>query len=305
MKIGEFFSSLLPTMYKRDLVDEVYRVKEDLIKNCIPIYDDAIETFKSSELDISNSKNFKLIPSFNALVKNRPGNIIVTIDNALKVAVKICDDLKPYIEKNFQDLTVKSGMSYRKAQIIQFLTSLKFCADFSKDLLNYIIIMRTADFDSGNLIKKSLTDYQKSYIESDNFTNFCKFIDLLLSNNLNVVSILDKVPDVLIVPDNVSEMEQTVGINKVDPFTTSRFLSPKVNIFYYIGIFFADMQIKSFEKNIAERDLIKLRLINLQHQQQNTPDPAIQSQIEKLQDNLDKINYQIQKKEDKYVKSIS
>ena len=74
MKIKDMLSVLIPSLYKRDLVDTVFNIKKEIIESNLVSYSDANRDFKGYEFKSKEIK--RLLPTFNARVKKRQGNII-------------------------------------------------------------------------------------------------------------------------------------------------------------------------------------------------------------------------------------
>lgn len=296
MKLKEMLGLLTPSLKKYDILTVIYNTQKELKESSILAYNTFDEQFKNWDFKSKEAK--RLIPTFNAIVKKRQGNILTTVKWTLNNSYSMLEKLIPVIEKGFTDTTVASSITYKKAQYLQLLDAIKFYNEFSRDFLNYILIAETGEFDKGNTLVKSLTPAKIKYIEY-NLNNFCYLTDALNQDVHTVIKLLENVPDIIVKEDNIELVESTNGKMKVDPLKMG-FISVNRNPFYSVMVKIALRQHASYEKALEERELLRLRIVDLKKSMEGNPDPAIQKQIDNYQNLVDKLDYKISKVESEY-----
>ena len=295
MKLLDMFKYLGPALYKRDILDTLYNTKRELEDTTIPIYKQFDNQF--SNWDFKSKEVKRLIPTFNALVKKRQGNIITTVKYVLIQLDKTLQDATNHYEKTFKDTTASSSITYRKMQYLQFLDSVKFYIGYARDFLNYLLVAETGQYDQGNTLAKSLTPAEIKRVEKG-FNDFCQLTNTFNSHD-NIFILLSQVPDVSFVPENADIVEASVGKVKIDPLKMN-FIGADRNPFYALQVRWALRDHAKYEKAVEERELLKLRLLNLQNSQNGEPDPAIMKEIKYYENRIQKLDFQIAKVEDQY-----
>lgn len=296
MKLKEMLSILVPSLKKNDIITVLHSTQKELKETTIPVYVQFDEQF--SNWNFKSKEVKRLIPTFNAIVKKKQGNIITTVKWTLNNIVKMQESLIPYLDKHFTDTTVASSITYKKAQYLQLLDAIKFYTSFSRDFLNYVLVAETGEHDRGNTLQKSLTPAKIKYIESG-LNNFWYLTDAFNQDVHQVMKLLDDVPDIIIKEDNIELIEATNGKNKVDPMKMG-FISANQSPFYSLMVKYALWQHSKYEMALEERELIKLRILDLKKTLEGNPDPAIQKQIDSYQNLVNKLDYKISKVEKEY-----
>lgn len=296
MILSHLLGIISPTIFKRDLVDKLYNISKELTESTIPSYQSANDLFQRWEFKSKEVK--RLIPTYQAIVKKRQGNIITTNFAVLKNMVKMVDKMKSQVEKTFEDKTTNTALTYKKAQYLQFIDSCNFYTGYTRELLNYIVVCETGTHDTGTTLNKSLSEAQKSVVESY-FNNFCMLTNVFNQEAMHVMKLLEDVPDILIIPENIPMVEAAHGVHKVDPLKMN-FIAANKNPFYAKAMRDALLDHQKYEKALEERELLRLRLLNLQHILENTQDPVIEKEIAVYQDRIQKLDFQIKKEQEKY-----
>lgn len=300
MKLKEMLSLLIPTLYKRDLTDTIVNALKELKETNLVVYQDADQQFTGYDFHSTEIK--RLLPTFNVRVKKRPGNIITTTHFALNNLVEMIEKIRPTVERNFQDANIASAITYKKAQYLQLIDAIKFYIKYTREFLDYLIIAETAKFDPGNTISKRLNKAQIQQVENG-FNSFCLLTGVFVQDIPQVMRLLEEVPDVLIVPENIEVVESTLGTNKVDPLRLNMFYDVKRNPFYMKQMRQALKDHLEYEKALEERELIRLRLIYLRRQVEDggeSQDPSLSKQIEYLEGQVQVLQYKIEKSEKAY-----
>lgn len=296
MKIIDVIRSVIPTIFKRDVNDKLQQLQKELETSTIPILKETTMFFEGKEFRSKEVQ--RLITPFNRIVQKRQGNIITTIRYTAENIGNIANELKPILERNFKDATSSSGLTYRKAQYLQLIDTAMFFSEYARLFANYIIVAETAEFDPGNTIKKRLTPVQIKKIETE-FINFTHATNILNNKLATIIRMLESVPDLIIDEENIGMVEATSGVKTVDPVNFG-FISANYNPFYAIQMKMAVNDHAKYERALEQREMIRLRLHNLNKLAAGEPDPYVQKEIELLEEKVQKLDAQIAKTEAEY-----
>jgi hypothetical protein len=298
MDILKYLKSLLPKLSRNTVTDNLRLVSEELNDTTIPLFDSANVDF--SNFDFKSKEVVRLLPTFNSLVNKRKGNIITTIDTILKDVSKLSALLLTNIENDFEETIASTGLTCSKAQKLQLTEGIDFVTRYSRKLLNYIIIAETSKYDQGNTIENRLSKVQREYVTKF-FSNYCILMNGFAKGGPEVLKIFNSIPNITVTPENIESYKATHGRYSLDPLQFG-FIPVSLNPFYHIGMSIAEYQTNRYDEKKEERDLIKLRLINLKNQMNSTPNPKLEQEIEYYEERVQKLELKIEDMERKYGK---
>lgn len=296
MKIKDFVEKIHSVIYKRDLLDALTNAQKEIKEISLPMYEKADGLFLNKNFQSPQIR--RLIPTFDRLVKKRQGNIVTTVKFALANCLKMIEQVAPVVERNFKETTPSSVMTYRKAQYIQFVDALSYYSEYTRLFLSYLITAETAQFDAGNTIAKRMTPAQIARVEAG-LNNFCLLTNVFNKNVRDVMALLEKVPDVIIIPENIDMVTETAGPSATDPLDM-KYITANTSPFYAIVARMALKYHDRYEKAKEERELITYQLINLEQTMNNSPDPQVQRQIDFYRERVQKLDAQIAEQERLY-----
>lgn len=297
MRILDFLKTMLPTFKKKDLLGDLNTTLSNLNECTIPVYDKYAQEMRSFNFSTQEAKS--LISAFQSHVKQRKGNIIVTIAHGLHEAADVGASMQKSIDKRFQDDISRDGLTYNEAQTLQILSAFSFFERYARRLLSYLIILETGKFDNGNSMT-SLTDGHKQYI-IQYFTPFCMLLNAYTQGAKAVLDALKNVPELEIIPENDAAIVAIQGKDKVDPFRMG-LISANVNPFYWWGMRKAISAVKRYDEAKEERNMLELRLMHIKNLQQGQNNPDIEKEIQYNEDRLSRIQAEIRDFEEEYLK---
>lgn len=276
MKILDFVKNLTPMFKKRDLVDQMRITVAEVRETTIPVYQEMVKDYATWKF--TSSEVTRIIPTFNQIVKKRKGNIVVSILATLENMANIGDKLIPVLEREFEDTQVTKALTYSQTQKIQLVEAIDFVNRYARKFVNYVVVAETTKYDSGNTLEKRLNKAQRLEVETY-FTNFCILINAFNQTPSEVLALFDRIPSILVTPENHLNVEATIGRTKLDPLNFN-FISANWNPFYLIGLVRNSRNALRYEEAKADLEMIRLRLLNLKSLTNGEPDPVIQREIE-------------------------
>jgi hypothetical protein len=279
MKFSEFVSGLLPNFDKGRVIEDIRLRRAELKETTIPVYDAAAPFL--SKWSVKSDKMKELQVSFQRITRSRD-NMFVHIHKALPNILKNLDEVEALVEKSYGEDVAAPGLSYLKANLLQFVVCTGFVARYARKLVAYVYIYETGEYeDGGTNVNDSLTPYERQYVEA-NFANFCLALQAISGNPANVKHTLNDVPDIIVKADNEQSLGQTMGEDKLDPLGM-RFVTGVWSPIYQIRMMVAEWQNARHKEAREELGLLQLRKLNMEQLQAGKPDAAVQKKIDALE----------------------
>jgi hypothetical protein len=192
-------------------------------------------------------------------------------------------------------------MSYQKTCYLELVSALTFATDFGRKFLNYVYVLETAEADPDQPVKEALSAAEIDYVEKY-FDNFAKVVGIMLRDGKTLEKLMAETPDVIVTELSEQTLPGTLGNAKTDPLGMRHFTLPftigvKWNPFYLVAMCVAAFQTASHRAAQEERDLLQMRLLNLEKMHNSQPDPHLQRQIEHMSERVSKLNNEIMSNE--------
>jgi hypothetical protein len=298
MKIQNYLSSLLPSFGKDRIIEDVRLTKTEIKDVTHPSYEAALPLLKNWKFKSSKIKDHA--QTFDRVVKKvKSGNMIVAIEAAFKPMIENLDAAENLIVKTYSEDVAGAGLTYLKANLLQFVECTGFVSKYARKFLLYIYICETAEYgeDGGTIIGESLSKAEIEWLDS-NMVSFCTALSIVSGNPAHVKKSIEDVPDILVTTENIHTLGATVGEAKLDPFQM-KLIPIWMNPIYHVGMFVAEWQASRYKASKEEVKLIELRKLNLIKLSENKPDAHLQQQITYMETRIQGLNYQIAQMEKK------
>lgn len=277
-------------------MEDIRLTRTELKDITLPAYHQAAVAFKGHKFKSPALENE--LATFGRMVKGGGGNIVEAIEKLLPIALKNLDEVEDLIERSFNEEVAGAGLTYMKANLLQFSECLHFVSRFSRKFLLYIFVCETAEYEaSGTSIADSMTPAEVEYLKT-NFVTFCTAFNAVVNQPQTVRKLLEDVPDIVITSENVASLSATLGEKKLDPMQM-KLIPIWLNPIYHVGMFVAEWQADRYKVAKEELKLIQLRKMNLEKISQGKPDAHVQKEINYLESRIQSMNYKIAKAEAK------
>lgn len=301
MNIAQYVKSLLPSIGKGTVLDDVRLVKGELKDVVIPAYKQGGELLKNWKFKSVEVQ--QLAKTFQHLAKQTRGNMVMSIESMLPEALATIEEVEQLIEASFNDEVAATGLTYLKAQLLQYVEAAGFFAKFSRRLLNFIYVHETAEYveESDGLayvVKDHMVPAEISYV-LDNFQSFVVAYNALSHNAGDVRKMLMEIPDIVVTAENAETLPHTVGRAKLDPAGFG-LIPVKMNPIFHIQMLWAEYQVECYKE--AQQDLARLQMqmLNLKKIQEGQPSASLQKQIEYEESRIQGLRQKIDNMEKKY-----
>lgn len=298
MRIDKFIEGLLPSFKKDNLRDELELIRKEL-NETIPVYQEAGAFLAKHRFNGKDVQSFE--KAWQRTVKTQfRGNFVVVTQQTLERALENTVIIEKIVNDEFVADVFREGMTFVRANAIQYIEQLGFAVRYARKLLNFVLYEETMESDKrAGTVGAGPSKAEKEWL----FTKTDAF--LLAINNLSLTKQeLEKnfqsIPQAVADPDRIALVTDNVGITRTDPFKFN-FIPTSINPFFYIGKKIAEYQVSRYDAAITERKSLELRLLNMKLQSEGRNDPKLQQSIEYNEDRLNKLNYRIAQMEEDYL----
>src|SRR5690606_24455681 len=197
---------------------------------------------------------------------------------------------------SYADTIVVAGMTYKRAQILKYIALMGFVTDYSRQVMLYLLAaeanIKSRQLDEGK--ERPLPELR--WLET-NQASYFRALTAMAIKSKDLAEVFANIPDIVITEQNVSTVEETVGLSKVDPLKMN-IISIGINPFHYIGIKWADYQVAKYQRAKEEKRAIEFRLEQLRTQRSGREDPKLEQSVAYYEDLVNKLASKIAKFED-------
>jgi hypothetical protein len=292
----EYVKSLLPK-FGRDKVTELARQNQnELVNFVIPSLIEAEKGLARREF-----KSNKIAEFTNVLNKNiKPigkDTIVTTIRKALEQVVKNNRVIETHITESFEDEVVIAGVTVLKVNLLRLIETTAFVSRYTSKFLNYIYILETAAV-GGDLkyVQDSLSKGEIDWLEK-RYLDYVFSLRILSKSEKEIISIISEIPEVE-VDENPNMLSSVFGMTKVDPFGFRNLSGFTNSPIFHVRLLVAQHLANKYKEQKELKQLLQLRLLDLQANHDKSPNAKLQQQIVYTQARVDRISDEIRKAEE-------
>ena len=298
MKLTQYISSLLPGFERSELLSDVRLLSKELVEITIPPFEAAAPIYSKWKFQSKFAQDFAKEFDRNTKTEFR-GNYVEVLTGTLVRAQENLDVIERLIEKNFAQDIMRDGLTYMKANILQYLESITFLAKYSRKVLllthSSETNMREKRDDRAG---KEMTPAERDWLQV-NRASFFAVVNIVSGKPKDVETTLAGVPDIIINPDNAQNVLATVGARKLDPYHFG-LIPIKMNPIYHIRMAIAEWQVARYNAAIEEKRALEYRLLALKASSDGKKDAKLEEAIEYSEARLAKLNYKLATMEEDY-----
>lgn len=285
MRLFNYLKTLVDVLPKDEILDGLKADQKLLTTVVIPALEQikASSNFKSKEIK-SFEKDFK-----SSFIKNSKDPISFMderLPKLLQLAIALDHELDRFLPKSMLAL----GLSTRNALVVRTADHVAFLTKYSLDTLAYMTYLEDKSVskrDDGTYTKGQIEDYL-DYTAI--YTNLLEQYTVLDANAL--LKKFKDVPDVVLNDENYQAVTASYGETKLDPITALTIGSGFVgNIFYHMGLTFAEWSVNRYDTMAEKKKVIELRLLHLKMLEDGNEDPKLTKEIEYLSKRVNRLEY--------------
>lgn len=299
MKIKQFLAALVSRFNIGDLVDRIRNLRKVLKEADIPLWATASKEIRK----ISSPLGKRLEDAFSKQAKGLyKGTMVDGIYVAIRNSQLILDYLEELVATEFNHYSqeiLKDGLTFRKANIIQYVEAIEFFLSYSRRLVELLYVLETIEKDpTSQRLEDAFTPAELEAFDKER-DNFVQSFKMASYDIKDLAKAFSEIPDAIASEDAEKVLEVTAGLTKLDPFGQRNFFSTKSPVFHF-QLWIAERQVWYYQRAIEQKKLVELRLLKLREDVKNGPDPKLEEQIQYQEARLDKLNRKIRELEEKY-----
>jgi hypothetical protein len=299
MKLSTYLASLLPNFGKDRIIEDCRVTRGEIKDYTEPAYAIAVPLLKGWSFKSERSEKLRQV--FDRNVKHASNeNMIVHIGKTIPVWLANLAEIEKEIDKVYNEEVGGVGLTYRKANLLQFVEVVGFVAKYARKLLIYTYVTESETYeDSGVVFAESITPYEEQWLQA-NILSFCTALNIASLATQQVKHALAEIPEIVVTSENVQSMEATVGLKKLDPFQM-RLIPIKLNPIYHVRMIVADWQSKRYK--VAQEDLRACQMHRLQLEKLSEGKPAdakLQKELRYVESRIQGLESDIAKMEKDY-----
>ncbi len=298
MKIGNFLTSLLPTFGKDQVLEDCRLTLGEIKNGTLPAYEAAAPLFKSWKFKSDKLKD--QFATFQRLTHSG-GNFVDAVAKGLKLATDNLEAVEDMIGKTYNEDVASSGLTYLKANLLQFVETAGFVSKYARKYLDYIYALETAEVGEAEDQSAAMDTLVKAQVEwlDKNLIPFATAFGIVTTQPTKLRQVLANIPDIVATPDNAQTLGSTMGQAKLDPLQFG-LIPIWLNPIYHVRLAVAEWQAARYKEMQEELRLVQLRKLNLERAVQGKSDAKIQKEIAYLAARKDKLSYELARMEREY-----
>ncbi len=300
--IIQFFKSLVPSLNKKDILDTVEFVKKQLDDSLLPSYLNFTNLIGSKGLTSDESKTYD--KAFQSRFKQlHHDNYLSGIQAVLQLMRSNIDTVEGLLQQNLSTDITKDGLTYQKASLIRYVEIMDFVTRYALTLLSWTISNETESLDKKANVPLTSLDIKWLQSSRENFFEALRVVSTPKSEFANAIK---NIPDIMIDEKDNSNLEATVGKNKIDPLQLGLVVDTTTfNLGFHVLNFISDYQVIRYKKLEAERAVVENKILNYQMLVNGTQNARAQDITEKYQSRLNVINQSLKKADEQIFKEES
>lgn len=299
----DFFKKLLPSFEKRKLLAQLDLVRSELNELVIPLGLVVADQLEDAGYDITKTKHGNRV--YNDLKKRiqRLGNPEISgseLKNVCSMFANIAvvlsrkeKLLRTYIEKNFSNIIVKDGLSFKQAHVIRLIDLMVFYINEYMSHLNMIV----HEIIEGNGYRDEITTARPTNEKLvANYNNFATLTEVFMDADKDFLNMIESTSDMNIAEIGDSEIPMVDSAS--NPIDRNRlgFMPVIGTVILQVQNWNVSRQIEKYERNKLLKQSLELRLLNAKQRKENgDADPALEKTIDSLASRIQKIDYEIEK----------
>lgn len=282
--IIDFIKSLVGRTEKSTLQKDIENVVRELESYTIPQVAAAAEYSRVNPFECQFYEVFS--SHLHGMLRIRGSvNPFLALGEALQVAVVNARYVKTVVDSEFQTDAIREGMSARAGILIRCTESLAFVSEYSMRVTDYLM-QREIEY----VTKEEDTDLapaQVQYIEN----NMDRFMHVLFDMSVepqDFKAMIEAVPAVVVNENNLSKVSTMYGAKTLDPFKNSEAMNGFVgNPIYHVRMAMVAYEAKRLQNAKDRKKALELRMLHLRNMKNNSPNPALEREIEGVQKRID------------------
>lgn len=290
MSIIQFARGLLPNFERSRIMEDVAQQLKYLDEVLLPNLRNAGKVYSGKHLDSKEGREF-VGSVFYAMPEFRSRGLfngLAEYFSKIQLSLIEIQKIVPTLFSN-PDIT-KETLTYQKVTVLKYLQASRFVANYTTTALSMILTAERSYLlreDSDAELTKEFTKAERDWLRS-NMSRYVETLKGLNHNPRDIITAVNKIPDLSVDESKEKLLNQTVGLNKLDPLRLG-FIGTSYNPIYAIRMAFTEWQFENYKRGLEEARILELRILNLKHAMDGKRDAATERAIEYNKSRLDKL----------------
>lgn len=294
MNIFEYVKNWKKGVTKNQLIDEITVTRDELSNLTIDFFDKSAAFLRRDDRILKSqlyqSERDNLISDFTRTGFLRGKNPIDMVYHSLVNSLEILGYVEGYVEKRVTMEINGSSLTLSDASILQLLDLIGFTSRYARIWARTILSAESNHLNqlAGEL---DITPYQIKWL-GENRDAFGRSVALLATPVKQIQSLIDGMPEVVIMESNPRALQATQGEGRIDPLKLN-LIASKWDPIYLWSVWRSDRQVQRYKAAKEEKEILEMMCLRLERQIQGKDDPRLHdiyqkrlAQLEKLQGKL-------------------
>jgi hypothetical protein len=295
MSLITYLRSLVRTIGKDDIMEDIRITKKEISDKLIPLYTDASKYFLSTGIKSDQLKAFNASFMRTYGKRDSRSNMFSAINEALPKVLANLDILADAVEKSLQTKLVTQAASMRQAVLIKDVDLASFFSNYSFRVLTYAYNEESKEILDSNF--EDLT-MPKPIVDSiiDNLTTYSLVTKVLGTSTDKFYAKLMALKDIQIDQKDIDALRY-IHDDEIYEFGDLEPVGFDANPLYHFGIMIAEWQANRYKLNQETKKYLEMKLMLLKMQNKGSSDPKVELEIEYIARRIEKLEYKIAKAE--------
>lgn len=300
MSVLAFVKSLAPDFDRSRILEDIGQQKEYLNDTLIPNLRNAAKTFGSRNLQSEYGRALLGNVQF-ALPEYRsrgPFNGLAEFFGKIAVTLQQLEAMVPDL---FGADVTKETLTYQRAAILKYLDGSRFVARYAAQSLSALLSAETAGAlqkSPDSYLEEQLTKFERDWLKSysQQFVDTLKALD---RNPRDVITAVSQIPDITVDATKEKIVNQTVGLNKLDPLKLGFLIPSYVNPFYTMRLWMTEWQHANYKAGVEEARVLELKILEFKQALGGQEDAKTQKALDYTKGRLDRLRASLQEYEER------
>lgn len=291
MSTKSFWKSLLPTIGQDRIIDDISRMRNEVVDSLLPTLYAGGRDFHSHPFKSSVSQTYERVLRQKTKLH---GGLFDMLSTVFKDVPTVLDQVEQLVESHFGKDITKEALTYRGVSVLRFLEVVNFAIQYTTRVaLRVVIAEAMVAAGKGDVGDASISERESAYLDGK-YADWQNAIELLAQSPAAILAKLEATPDVVIDEHTEGAVTATLGSNGLDPLKLN-FITPTSNPIYFVRSLFAEWDVESVKRAKEESTMVQLRLRELHLARAGQTDPRLEQAIEVSEDRLKKLDFKIAK----------
>ena len=299
MDIAAFASNLVKSLTRGEVVEDGELLVSRIKKYTHPAYKQATTVLKTinSKNDLIKKLNIEIVTGMQTKIGGKSSfssthNVIDTVEKALPVVIENVDEVSEMIDKTWNDKVFAMGLTYRNANMLQFISMAQFVEKYARAYLNLVYIEEAGLTNPAAHGFADMPEVERKWVVG-NALAFGQSLAVVAVNPSRLKPMLEIIPDINITADNAHTAKAVLGADQVDPMSMG-FIPAAIHPIYYLRMRWTDMQNRWYDE--AKEDLMRLqqrRMYLEELRKEGEASVKIQTELTRTNERINELKYQI------------